>query len=282
MYALLYLALKGPMKNFILLLLSTTLSFKVLAFDYKPLDLKIKAVSLKVTAPFGDAIKRKLLALKEEEELIKKGKSWNNVNLQLKALKDAPEHNSLYRMQETLNLLNALEDSSFLQHQPELLEAVSSLLQSTTSLGQPYRSFFLKERARLMDGADETIILKTKLATIADLKKDLSEEIQKQLKKVKSLDLYKTLTLSHNKYLSEKKTKKVTSLIEKIKSLEQEKEILLLTNKQLLFLKNQKDLLLSQTKAPCLQTKASSNPNKNELNSVRLSLFMAPLEIVIL
>lgn len=249
-------------------------------FDSKSFDVELKNISSKISNTLDGSIKKKLLNLKQEMDLLKKGEPWEKTQRQLKAFKDSPEYSSIYKIQEALNLLSALEDCSFLQPQPELLKAVSSLLESPISLGRPFRSFFQKERARLMDSADEAILLKTKQAVTFDLKESLIKKLLNELKKIKVLKPYSNLQNTHQKYLSDKKTKKTMSLIDRIKVLEQEKAILLLTNKQCVSTQNQKDLLLAQTKTPCLPKPLESAIN--QLTLIQLDLLMAPLEILIL
>lgn len=267
------------MKSAILLLFLATIPNLVQPFDCKTFDASLKKIASDISTPLENTIKKKLTSLKQEAILIKNGALWENISQQLEIFKKTSEYISIYKLQEALNLLDSLDDHSLLRPQAELLDAISSLLQSATMLDRPYKSFFLKERARLMDGADEAIILKTKQASILELKTSLLKKLQKEIKKIKSLELYQSLQKSHQKYLSDKKTKKAATLIDKIRTLEREKAMLLATNKQLLSIQNQKHLLLAQTKTPFFEPPKNSD---NELNFIQLDLLIAPLEVLIL
>lgn len=196
------------MKSSILLLFLSLKPSLILSFDCNVLDSKLKKTISKISAPLEGVIKKKLLSLEKEAGHLKNGASWKKISQKLESLKKMEECASINKGQEALNLLNALENCSRFQTQSKLLDAISSLLQSTPALESSCKSFFLKERARLMDGADEVIILKAKQATILDLKTSFLKKLQEDLEKIKSLELYRALQKDHQKYLSDKKTKK--------------------------------------------------------------------------
>lgn len=248
--------------------------------DIKILENKLQQIQLTISFPFDSSLEKKISLLKKEASLLKKGTHWKEVNQLIKNLKTAPEYKPLEKLQEALNLLNALEDLSLNQPQPELLDAISSLLQSSQALNKPCRSFFQKERARLMDGVDESILIKTKQNTILKLKKSLLKELEEKLRNIKTLTIFKKLKDAHQTYMSDKKTKKIKLLIEKIKALEQERYIQVLTNKEYLDTKNEITLLLTQNQTPPFHE--TSLFKTNTTASIQLSLFVAPLDIIIL
>ncbi len=250
------------------------------ACDTKSLDIKLKKIRATVTQPLDAALKKKVSILKQEGSLLKEGKNWKKVNQLLTELKNTPEYQFLHKIQEALNLLNALEDLVFSQPHSELLKSVSSLLQSSTSLSQPCKSFFQKERAQLMDRADESILFKTKQFTVSELRSSLLKELKTGLKNLKNVELYSKLKTAHETYLNDKGTKKAKLLITKITHLEQEKTIQLLNNQNYLTIQNEKDLLLEQTRTPKIQKRLIEA--SNSLLSSQLSLFIAPLDLLIL
>lgn len=256
------------------------LSTSTLAFTIKTIDIELKERHDLLAASFEENIQKKLTSLIQEIDSFKQKSSWKNISKQLEALHACPEYKSIQRTQETLNLLDSLENHSLALAQPTLLQAISSFLESETSADTLYRSFFQKERAWLMDSADEAILLKKKQATIFEFKEILLEKLNREVKKIKSLELYNTLLATHKNYLNDKKTKKISSLIDKIANLEREKKATISADKQYLSLKNKEELLLAKNTLFCLPQ--TSLPIINPLTRIKLDLFLAPLEILIL
>ena len=133
-----------------------------------------------------------------------------------------------------------------------------------------------------MDNADEAILFYKKKSTLKELQKTIQTELAIATTKLYSSSEYKKLKAEHKEYLSNKKIKKTTQLIEKIIILEHEKNIAIINNKEHQFFIAQKNLFETAT---LKELHTPFYTNKNQLKSIykiQIDLFTAPIEFLTL
>ncbi|MFT6765547.1 MAG: putative O-linked N-acetylglucosamine transferase (SPINDLY family) [Alteromonas naphthalenivorans] len=243
---------------------------------------ELEKAQSKASSYLSPQIKKKTLTLRQESALLENSPEWKSINNLLKALKSTPEYKSFFALQTTHTLLCTLEGYAYLQPHPELLEAISNLLKPSSKLDNTVKSFLQKERAWLMDNADDVILLQKKQNSINALKDAVLKEQQQSLHLLLSTKAYKALQQGHQGYLKEKRVKKITSLIDKITTLEYEKTTLITSSLPCQQLHRQKQLLEASSLIPSFSPSESLYPSLEHVSTERLRLFIAPLNILIL
>lgn len=241
---------------------------------------KVTKILKSSTESINTQISKKWRALEQEALVFKKSHAWKKMSFVLDAYKKTPEYQTIHKQQEALNLLYVIENSLEQIPYSEILKSISSLLKEKTFLDNATRSFFQKERARLMDNTDEALLIRKKQDSLSSLRLSLIENLKNNVIQLQKTELYKKVIETHKQYEAEKKVKKMRTLCEKIKSLEREKEIQKLTDKQSVSLRDKQELLLVQTKAP--QIFKPLPPGEQSLNRIQLDLFLAPIDIITL
>lgn len=245
------------------------------------LDANIAQTQRTIADTFDKSIKKKLSELTQALESLKKRPSFKKTKKHFYTLIKSSFHEQFFALKNALLLLDQLCQRQVRLVNPQLLKQ-ASLLAQEKYLPQKIRVFLQKQRAQLMDNADEAILLNTMYRQTEELEELLKKEISLVQTQLKKTEFYKNFQTAHALLVKEKEARSALALINKILHLEREKAIAFLKHKELQSLIYQQNLSSLNKKTTNILPLSANTSRVPEVLQLQYDHLIAPTSVYIL
>jgi hypothetical protein len=211
----------------------------------------LERLKVSVTAPLEKQIEKKIKELESTTSFIINSPSYKEIKLAEKKLKKNTILKQIKKNNIILKTLEEIETHNKELIKPQLVETITTLLTQINNI--ELKKFLEKEKARLMDSADEATLLSSLCRKKGLIKTQTLQEQKGLLRQMALCPQYKKFQYLQKQYLQEKQIKKWIKLKQKIFDLEGEVHARLFRHKEFqekmlaLNLLNQQKALAAQT-----------------------------------